>query len=421
MMKLSIYNYIQKVCRNKYLVWNTFSGAILSLTRQEFIELTNLSGPTFDKNKEDYISNNIIVRANEDELGIIEQKRKDAYFNTKGCSFRVVTTTACNARCAYCYEQLSETCTINQKVADDILNYIFKEIEGKETFSITWFGGEPLINKNIINYMNKKIREHISNKPIKYTNRIITNASLFDEALCKLAKEEWKLDSIQITLDGTRKKHNKIKNYIGIKDAFSLTIKNINTLLKYDLPVVIRLNYGLQNYRDLKRLIKYLKTNLIKKVNIYPSPIFSINGNENSSVIQMKKLGKYHYGINKCLKKCGFKEHIIDFPVAKANPCGSTLPTYKVIMPDGRFFKCATEMKYNDHCVGSIYEGIKDTEIHKKWLNLNLDEECKKCVYLPICQGGCRAQQICSDDMMKCCITKYAQNYIVSKAGKYEL
>ena len=420
-MKLSRFNYTQKITKNKFLVWNTLSGAVFTLTAQEFNELNLLSGSKFEAAKESYISNGIIVDKKLNELNRIQQKREEIFNSNDGVSFRILTTTACNARCAYCYEQMTETITINKKVADDILKYIFKEIKGKKSFSITWFGGEPLINKDIICYINSKIKNHIKNKMIKYTNRIITNASLFTEDLCKIAKEEWNLDSIQITLDGTKKKHNEIKNYAGIEDAFTLTIKNINNLLKYDLPVVVRLNYGINNYKDLKKLIKYLKINLIKPVKIYPSPIFSINDNDSSSVINPENLAKYHYEISKTLKKYGFKKHIIDFPSSKINPCGSVLPTYKVIMPDGRFFKCATEIKYPDHCVGSIYDGIKNTAIHKKWLNIKLDKECKNCIYLPICQGGCKAHDICSNDMMKCCVTKYIQPYIISKAGKKEL
>ena len=105
----------------------------------------------------------------------------------------------------------------------------------------------------------------------------------------------------------------------------------------------------------------------------------------------------------------------------KSNPCGSVLPTYKVVMPDGRFFKCATEIGYKDHCVGDIYNGEEENDINKAWTDINLEEECLKCVFLPICQGGCRANKLCSKDMMKCCVNKYVQDYMVLKAGKKEL
>ena len=68
-----------------------------------------------------------------------------------------------------------------------------------------------------------------------------------------------------------------------------------------------------------------------------------------------------------------------------------------------------------------IYDGEEMNEINKLWTNVDLDFECKGCLFLPICQGGCRASNLCSSDMMKCCVTKYVQDYIVLKAGKKEL
>ena len=75
--------------------------------------------------------------------------------------------------------------------------------------NITWFGGEPLLNVEIINYICEKLVEN----NIKFISSIITNGYLFNDKLVTMAGHKWNLSHAQISLDGTEPEYNRIKNY----------------------------------------------------------------------------------------------------------------------------------------------------------------------------------------------------------------
>ena len=58
-----------------------------------------------------------------------------------------------------------------------------------------------------------------------------------------------------------------------------------------------------------------------------------------------------------------------------------------VIMPDGKLSKCSYDLSY----VGNVLDGVELNKQYFYWCNVELPIECEKCIYLPICQGGCRA------------------------------
>ena len=50
--------------------------------------------------------------------------------------------------------------------------------------------------------------------------------------------------------------------------------------------------------------------------------------------------------------------------------------------------------------VGNVSTGLKEDYLALKWTDVGIDDECKECIYLPLCQGGCRASK--ATRMPKC-------------------
>ena len=51
-------------------------------------------------------------------------------------------------------------------------------------------------------------------------------------------------------------------------------------------------------------------------------------------------------------------------------------------------------MKDEKSKVGSVYTGIDRNKTYFDWVNPKLTKKCDKCVFLPICQGGCKAGEL---------------------------
>lgn len=62
-----------------------------------------------------------------------------------------------------------------------------------------------------------------------------------------------------------------------------------------------------------------------------------------------------------------------------------------VVAPNGELYKCTVTIKDKSATVGNIFDGIDRNNYYFKWVNPELPEKCNKCVFLQLCQGGCRA------------------------------
>ena len=107
---------------------------------------------------------------------------------------------------------------------------------------------------------------------------MISNGYLFDDNLIKTAKEDWNLQNVQITLDGTEEIYNKTKNYIYKNDEnpFKRVINNIHKLAYNKISVSIRMNCDKHNFEDLIKLVHYLHEEFKGNdlVSMYVWPIF---------------------------------------------------------------------------------------------------------------------------------------------------
>ncbi|MBP3801509.1 MAG: 4Fe-4S cluster-binding domain-containing protein [Clostridia bacterium] len=66
----------------------------------------------------------------------------------------IFTTLGCNANCYYCYENnlRNNKYKMSKETADKIISLLIKN--NKKKISIGWFGGEPLYNEEIIDYIS---------------------------------------------------------------------------------------------------------------------------------------------------------------------------------------------------------------------------------------------------------------------------
>lgn len=137
----------------------------------------------------------------------------------------------CNFRCTYCYEKFQKG-AMSEKVAFNVLNFIRKELENHredyDKIRLSWFGGEPLLNIKLIEFLGKEVLELAQKYHLEYEADITTNGYLLNtRAFKKLV--DIKVTSFQITIDGTKEYHDKqrvLKNGHGTYDRI------INNLLK---------------------------------------------------------------------------------------------------------------------------------------------------------------------------------------------
>ncbi|MDR0659421.1 MAG: radical SAM protein [Prevotellaceae bacterium] len=140
----------------------------------------------------------------------------------------IATTLDCNYSRFYCFEK-KQKAYITEKVVNNIISRINQK-QGLKHLHITWFGGEPLMAYDKIEYFNSKLNLPSS---VYYTTNLITNGYyLTKDVILSLRKN--KIDAIRLTLDGLKDSHNKRRRCKETKDTFTAVFNNIDTFMEHE-------------------------------------------------------------------------------------------------------------------------------------------------------------------------------------------
>lgn len=137
--------------------------------------------------------------------------------------YTIFPTTDCNARCFYCFEHGRPHINMSEETAHMVARYICDHC-GDEEVRISWFGGEPLLNTEVIDIICSDLKK----AGVNFRCGMTSNGYLVDDNFISKASSDWNLRGIQITMDGTEAFYNKIKAFI-YKDtnAYQVVLSNI--------------------------------------------------------------------------------------------------------------------------------------------------------------------------------------------------
>lgn len=382
-MKKSIYNIYVHNDKN-YLLFNTSNSSCVILTKEEFEHFENNN---LDENLEKELYRlGFYVDDDYSEAEYILARNRINYEKSRSLGFRIFTTTNCNARCFYCYENGVKHFDMSKETADLIINFITERISLYNSLQIQWFGGEPLVNYKIIDYITEKLKPLIEKYNIKYSSTMISNGYLFNDELIKKAKNEWKLKKIQITLDGLKDTYQKIKQ-INDENAFEKVLENISKLAKNGIKVSIRLNYSSKNFDEILNLIDFLSDFYKNQANIsiYAKRIFE-EMDKKSTISMDKKIFK------KLVDKKYFRNNLSSIKPSSLT-CMANNVNHFVINADGKFLKCARALNLPCGEVGDI-KNLKLNKNINTWIKTQYPKKCYKCKLFPLCLGGCTMEKL---------------------------
>ncbi|WP_232525489.1 MULTISPECIES: radical SAM protein [Pseudoalteromonas] len=118
-------------------------------------------------------------------------------------------TEQCNFRCVYCYEDF-EIGKMPNWLVEATKTLIRNKIPKLEFLSLSWFGGEPLLAKDILFDIAEYSLSLAEKYGCKLTGDLTTNGFLLDiKTLTRLV--ELKQNSFQISIDGDKESHDKTR------------------------------------------------------------------------------------------------------------------------------------------------------------------------------------------------------------------
>lgn len=398
----SMYNFIYE--RDDGILANTLTRCVVALNEREKQILkqtvTEVDGQNCEEAVRELIRLRLLVPQGTDELKLYREIYEILYLmqaNRGKTHYKIFTTTACNARCFYCFEQGIEIKTMNDETTDALFDYIMKTKMDKEIL-LYWFGGEPLCNIRPMDRLCTKLEQ----AGVPYASRIVTNGLLFTEELAKKAVQLWKLKRCQITLDGMHEEYKRRKNYqTPVEDPLEVVLHNIELVAQQGIRVDVRLNFDSNNIDSILELKEYIvpRFKQYKNISIYPAPIIDewLGYSDPTARDKRKMLLDAAAKIQNEVEQEGMEVVgglAADLPVSH---CMANDTKWSVISPDGKLYTCQSGCE--ELCYGDIWQGVTKPELYEAWMHsTQVQEKCKSCVLLP----ECTAFHLCPSNQQNC-------------------
>lgn len=194
---------------------------------------------------EQMIEGRIITNQDEFTDDTINDLYETVVTHNKRLDIVILTTNQCNFSCVYCFQK-RETYTLNFKQYDALILFIEEKIKryNYRDVKIRWFGGEPLMGLQGIQYFSEKLNELRKKYKFTYGCGIITNGYLLD---LKTFKELYRYHVVtyQISIDGLPDiKQRVLKNGESSFERIFYHLKQIKENVKYQMfSITIRINF----------------------------------------------------------------------------------------------------------------------------------------------------------------------------------
>lgn len=437
-LKKSQYNIVINENEDKTLFYNSSTSALVNFNREArnlYDQIENKNIEDLTKEEKEYldimIKQGFVISKDIDEKLMIKVRENIFKYNSKMLVLTVAPTMNCNMKCPYCYESKGNS-IMSEEVENDLLKFIENKIkfEGYQDINLTWYGGEPLLCKDIIFKVSKKIIDLCDTNKINYISSMVSNGTLLDRDTAIRLKEECRVNYIQITLDGVGETNNKRRLLKNNEKSFDLIVDNIKNI-KDVINIQIRANLDKSNYNEIDNMIEFFYDNELKheNINLYFAPVQSDSEFcfiKKSQCYSAYEFAKINLDVAHKLKKY----NVLPFyPFTKLGSCGATSINSYVVDPDGDLYKCWNEINIKEKKVGNLKYGDTMNGRLLKWLSVELKEECKECKIMPMCQGGCPYSRVENNEFecdynsinYKENLELYYQKYIENNTKKAEL
>lgn len=398
-LSISRYTYLFVSSKKKNLVYNSRTNTFLEVSDDLYKELLKCKDDKRNIRKIDIdvlsslLKRKIIVEAMEDDDFLLEHQYETdrRSYSKYVLGLTLVPTLGCNFSCYYCFEEHKRMVTMNEETEDAVIAFINSHHESRQ-LALNWYGGEPLMAINTIERLLDKISQKTTLEMTKHS--LITNGYFINNRVLALFKR-YPLTKMQVTLDGSRERHNSIRKTKTDLYTYDKIIENTSRFIE-EFPntlVDIRVNIERNNKNDYYQVAEELQEKWKQKnVRVYPG--FLRIDNEQKTEYASETLN--HKEIEELLWDAR-QRNLLEIPLYPQSFCSKSCAANRqcayIVGPEGEVYKCWNDVSDPKKIVGNIFTNKMTNKtllnryiVGTKWYN---DPVCKKCFFLPICSGAC--------------------------------
>lgn len=268
-------------------------------------------------------------------------------------------------------------------VVEAIKKLLVARAEDLHSLSLSWFGGEPLLARNVVLDISRHAAELSSARSIRYAANMTTNGYLLDiETAHELV--EAGVNFYQISLDGYAEDHDKTRVAANGKGTFDRIIENLLAIRESNLPltVLLRCHFSPDTVGTIDRLIAFINAEFAgdMRFRVYFKSIERLGGKNDANITRyiepVEDEVKAHLE-----SRLAVPGQTYDIEAEEQYVCYASKPNSLMIRADGSIGKCTVALYDTRNALGRILpDGTLEIDNQKLrlWANgfatLNPDE-----------------------------------------------
>jgi radical SAM protein with 4Fe4S-binding SPASM domain len=397
-----------------YLIINSKGNDYLFLSDSlRYFKVTNMAVKEYlrlCKTKdidETFLSEDEIMTISDYLKQAVEEEDKTIHPNVFHNFLILNLTSGCNLSCKYCFAETTQKHkTMSLPVAKKAIDNMLSQKGEANEYSIYFFGGEPLLKKELVRQITEYAYHEITQKRNKkIIFRINTNATLIDDAICLLFKHyDFR---VTVSIDGPMEEHDTNRIYANGSGSYEVVMKNISLLKAHQITTNLRATFN-PKARNLVSIFDFFE-----KMALPYAYSFTLNSEYKSNAADTHFADNQFEVIDKELtksmdyfvSKIANREHIfcteiisklitIKHKQMRTHSCEAGR-TSLTVDENGSYFACQNMLPYRQSILGNVNSGI-DQAVRRKFMSKALRElsGCTRCAIRNLCVGGCEVERI---------------------------
>lgn len=386
-------------------IFNTLVMKVLFVTKDEWYQIQSNG---FQRKEDELLLKDcgIIVESEaQDEMAFNRLRTAVINHSRKPRILYLILTTNCNLNCKYCFVENNPYNTSQRQVMDrktciTAIDKFLYEIKDKYKESqIIFYGGEPLVNVELLKEAIKYIRDR--SHDLKIT--VLTNGTLLTQEICLFLKQY--TVGIGLSLDGPKEINDKNRIFRNSQNSVYDTLEEkIRILNEIHGPYCISATVT-QDVIDNKDSVLYDFKKLGVE-NIFWN-LFHFSHSSANAIQFYEDMTNFILSSYDLLESEGIKEgriieqlNLFSEGIFKFQSCGAVGLNQITVQPNGDVCICQGEQRVQDKVCGNILKDSVSEILNNpnitSWLEYYTVNrpECKQCEALFVCGGGCPLQAL---------------------------
>jgi uncharacterized protein len=269
----------------------------------------------------------------------------------------IMPTEKCNFRCTYCYEDFSVG-RMKRPVIDALKRLIASRAGDLKQLSISWFGGEPLLQREIVEEVSGFAHGLCRETGCTFRGDVTTNAYLLglDTAAGLVSCG---VRHFQVSLDGDRDTHGLTRRLANGGNSFDVIWGNLLAIRgsSLDLRVRLRVHYTGASEAGLADFGRTLAEVFggDERFDLFVRPISRLGGENDAAIapVSLEANRKVVERVRGAVEGSGLSPTTWDLGEG-APLCYAAAPNHFLVRADGRIGKCTVALRQDVNSVGEL-------------------------------------------------------------------